>query len=194
MYPSPPPERAHFESDPRIAKAERQMRWLDRLAPDFKTIHPVSARRPQECIAITSHSFASPRFHTTHDVPSYKAWLDRHDQRPAYRFHRRFLQTLMWRCPAERWVLKSPAHLFAFDALFETYPDAGIIQTHRDPLKVVASLASPSAVLRGAFSDYIDLVGIGAQLIQRWVDGFERAIHARDGESAARDRFFDVFY
>ena len=73
--------------------------------------------------------------------------------RPAYALHRRFLQHLQWRAPAERWVLKAPSHVFAFDALFEAYPDALVVQTHRDPVTVLASVASLTAVLRGAFSD-----------------------------------------
>lgn len=194
MYPSPPPERAHFESDPRIAKAEKQMRWFDRLAPEFKTIHSLSARLPQECIEITSYAFASPRFHTTHSVPSYKAWLDHHDLRSAYRFHRRFLQHLQWRSPAERWVLKAPAHLFGLDALFETYPDALIIQCHRDPLTVLGSVASLTAVLYGAFSDCIDLMAIGTEVTHRWAEGVERAMRFRERGLAPRDRFLDVHY
>ncbi len=194
MYPSPPPERANAYADPRIARAERQMQWLDRLAPDFKTIHPVNARQPQECIAITSHTFLSPRFHTTYWVPSYKAWLDRQDMRPAYAYHRRFLQHLQWRWPGERWVLKSPAHLFALEALFDTYPDAVVIQTHRDPAKVVGSVASLSAVLQGAFSDEIDLAAIGNEVSERWAAGLDHARRARTARGSHDDRLFDVHY
>ena len=92
MSPSPPPERERYESDSRIARIERQMRWIDWLAPDFRRIHEVSARLPQECVAITSHVFRSPRFATMFRVLSYEAWIDKADLRPAYQFHRRFLQ------------------------------------------------------------------------------------------------------
>jgi hypothetical protein len=133
MYPSPPPTRATYETDPRIARAAGQLRWLDWLAPDFKTIHPVGARLPLECIAIMSASFLAARFQTTYNVPSYEAWLATQDMRPAYAFHRRFLQHLQWRAPGARWVLKAPSHVFAFDALLDTYPDARILQTTATP-------------------------------------------------------------
>lgn len=63
--------------------------------------------------------------------------------RPAYAMHRRVLQQLQWQVPGARWVLKAPSHLFAMDALLHTYPDARIVQTHRDPVTVVASLRCP---------------------------------------------------
>lgn len=194
MFPSPPPERAFYYSDPRIARAGRLMNGLDWLAPGFKAIHPVSASLPQECIAIMSHAFISFQFQTTHNVPTYQAWLDRQDLAPAYAFHRRFLQHLQWRCPAQRWVLKAPAHLFGIEALLSAYPDAGIIQTHRDPFKVMGSLASLTSVLRGAFSDHVDPLKIGAEMTHRWTKGLEFALAARDGNPATNRRFFDVRY
>ena len=186
MFPSPPPEAASYESDPRIAKAARQLQWLDALTPDFKTIHPLGAQLALECIAIMSPTFLSPRFHTTYHVPTYQEWLERQDLRPAYRFHRRFLQQLQWRTPARRWVLKAPAHLCAFDALFETYPDALVVQTHRDPSTVLASVASLTAVLQGAFTDELDPLEIGLEVSRRWTDGLERAMRVRQQRPRAR--------
>jgi hypothetical protein len=61
MYPSPPPTRETYDSDPRIERATKQLRWLDWLAPDFKTIHPVGARLPLECIALMSARPSAPR-------------------------------------------------------------------------------------------------------------------------------------
>ena len=61
---------------------------------------------------------------------------------PAYAQHRLALQTLQSRQPTERWILKTPNHLWHLDALLAAYPDARIIWTHRDPGPVVTSLAS----------------------------------------------------
>ena len=193
MEPSPPPERARYETDARIGRAARRLAWFDRLAPDFKRIHPLGAELPLECIAIMSASFASPRFHTTYHVPSYQAWLAGADLHPAYDFHRRFLQHLQWRAPAGHWVLKAPSHVFGFEPLFATYPDAIVVQTHRDPLTVLASVASLTLVLQGAFTDHLDLVEIGAEVTQRWSSGLERAMEARR-DVRVDERFFDVRY
>jgi hypothetical protein len=194
MFPSPPPEARTYGSDPRIAKAARQLGWFDALTPDFKAIHPLGARLALECIAIMSPTFLSPRFHTTYHVPTYQEWLERQDLGPAYRFHRRFLQQLQWRTPARRWVLKAPAHLFAFDALLETYPDARIVQTHRDPTTVLASVASLTAVLQRAFTDELDPLEIGQEVSRRWTNGLDRAMRLRQSGRVSAERFFDVHY
>lgn len=194
MFPSPPPERASYETDPRIQQAEAQLRWLDRMQPEFKTIHPLGARLALECIAIMSYSFLSSRFHTTYHVPSYQRWVEQQDLRPAYALHRRVLQHLQWRTPAERWVLKAPAHLYGLNALFETYPDAVVVQTHREPLVVLASVASLTAVLQSVFTDRLDFAEIGLEVTHRWANALERAMQVRDSGSVPGDRFLDVHY
>jgi len=194
MTPSPPPERQHYETDARIAHARRELRWLDRLAPGFKAIHPLDAQLPIECLAITSYSFLSQRFHTMYRVPTYQEWLLGQDMRPAYGLHRRLLQHLQWRTPAERWVLKAPSHVFAFDALFDTYPDALIVQTHRDPVTVLASVASLTAVLRRAFSDHVDLAEIGLEVTRHWADGLAQVMHVRRRGHIPADHVLDLHY
>ena len=194
MAPSPPPEDAGHETDPRIARAERQLRWLDWLAPEFKTIHPVGARHAIECIAILSHSFLSSRFHTTYRVPSYQAWLKKQDLQPAYVYHRRFLEHLQWRTRSERWVLKAPAHFYALDSLFAVYPDALVVQTHRDPRTVLGSVASLTLSLQMAFAGPLDLAEIGREVVQSWTEGLARAMRVRQAGTIPAERFFDVRY
>ena len=194
MMPSPPPERARYETDVRIARFQRQLRWFDRIAPEFKKIHPLGAQLPLECLAIMAHSFLSQRFHTMYRVPTYQAWLLGQDTRAAYHLHRRFLQHLQWGTQADRWVLKAPSHVFAFEALFDAYPDALIVQTHRDPVTVLASVASLTAVLRCAFSDHVDLVEIGHEVTRHWVEGLSRVLKARRDGRIPTDRFLDVSY
>jgi hypothetical protein len=194
MHVWPPPERATYESDPRIAAVENHLAGVDRLIPGFKSMHPMGAQLPQECVALTAHDFASMVFSTTHTVPSYDAWLDRADLRPVYASHRRQLQYLQWRCPAQQWVLKSPGHLWALDALLAEYPDARIVQTHRDPLKVIASLASLVPYLRGMASDRIDRRAIGREWTARLAAGLQNASEVRDRQLTDRTRVFDMHF
>jgi len=194
MTPSPPPEAALYDTDPRIAEAERKLRWLDWLAPDFKAIHPLGARLAIECIAILSHTFLASRFHTTYRTPSYQAWLKKQDVRSAYAYHRQFLQHLQWRTPADRWVLKAPAHLYALDALLAIYPDALIVQTHRDPRVVLGSVASLTLSLQSAFAGPLDLEEIGREVVQSWSEALERGMHVRHSDPAGARRFVDVRY
>ncbi len=185
-----PSDRA--EVDALRARTAGRLAWANRLAPEFKRIHPIAPDLPQECIAITAPVFMSIQFHTTHNVPSYEDWLEATDQREAYRFHRRFLGHLQAQRAGSRWVLKAPGHLFALGALLAEYPDAKIIQTHRDPLRVMASMASHATVLRRAFSDSADPSEIAADWAARWSAALDDFLAVRDREPASR--FLDIDY
>jgi hypothetical protein len=194
MHPWPPPERASYDSDPRIAQVEQHLSGIDRLLPDFKRMHPMGALLPQECVALTAHDFATMIHHTSHRVPSYQDWLESVDHRPVYAAHRRQLQYLQWRCPGSPWVLKSPAHLWTLDALLEVYPDARLVFTHRDPLSVIASLVSLIATLRSLASDRVDPHEIGADWSARLADGLSRAMGVRERLALGEARVVDVHF
>jgi hypothetical protein len=182
-----------------VARARSQtatrLGWAGRLAPEFMRIHPIAPDLPQECIAITAQVFMSIQFHTTHDVPSYQDWFENAPQRLAFDFHHRFLQHLQAKATAmdgasTRWVLKAPGHLFALEGLLERYPDARIIHTHRDPLRVMASMASHATVLRRAFSDDADPIKIAADWADRWARALDKFLAARD--RAPSSQFLDI--
>jgi Sulfotransferase family len=167
MFPSPPPF-AGQENYPRIKRAETNLAWFNLLVPEFRKIHPMSSRFPQECVAILSHAFLSDQFDTMFNIPTYQSWLERQDMRPAYAYHRQFLQHLQYGGPVRRFVLKAPNHMFSLEALFAIYPDAQIIQTHREPSEVLPSIASLMTVMRSAFSDFVDPAAIGSEMIRFW--------------------------
>jgi hypothetical protein len=161
-----------------VRQVSRQLRVFELLAPEFRGLHPLNARSPQECSEITAHVFRSLRFDTTYHIPSYRKWLDRDGHLQAYQFERRFLQHLAHRDGRGRWVLKCPDHLFALEDLRAAFPDARIVFVHRDPLKVLASVAKLTEVLRLPFSRRVDRIAIGRQESARWLDGAERMIRA----------------
>jgi hypothetical protein len=194
MFPWPPPEAAQRESDPRIVRTDERLGGTDRLIPDFKSMHPMGARLPQECVAITAYEFASIQFHTTHRLPSYQAWLDAADTTWVYRRHRRWLQYLQWKTPAARWVLKSPGHLWTLDRLLAVYPDARIVQTHRDPVRVAASLVSLVCTLRSLASDAVDAREVAADWCERLAAGLSHTMAVRDSGALPPERVFDVAF
>jgi hypothetical protein len=192
LWPWPPPESATFESDPRIGRAEKQLAGVDRVVPGFKAMHRMGARLPQECVALTAHDFASMIFHTSYNVPSYQQWLDGADLVPVYASHKRQLQYLQSRHAAERWVLKSPGHLWALEALLAAYPDARIVQTHRDPLKVVASLSSLVTLLRGMVSQGSDRLAVASDWSPRLAQGLRYSMEARDRLVLGPEQIMDL--
>jgi Sulfotransferase family len=152
-----PPRNSSARRDRRPWRVARQLQLFGLLAPDFRRMHPIDARSPQECSEITAHVFASLRFDTTYRVPSYRHWLDTTGHFDAYRFHRRFLQHLQHQAAeGGRWVLKCPDHVFALAAIREVYPDARLVFVHRDPLAVLLSVARLTETLRRPFTRSID--------------------------------------
>jgi hypothetical protein len=180
IYPYPLAKQAKGGLDARASRVARQLRAFERLAPEFRDLHPLDAGSPQECSEITAHVFRSLRFDTTYRIPTYRRWLDGDSHLPAYRFHKRFLQHLQHQAPGGRWVLKCPEHLFALDAIRTVYPDARIVFVHRDPVKVLLSVAKLTEVLRGPFTRQIDRREIGAQESNRWLGGAQQMIAAGD--------------
>lgn len=191
MHPADFPNTPEGNEQARARTATR-LGWAERLAPEFRRIHPIAPELPQECIAMTAPVFMSIQFHTTHNVASYQDWLESDDQALAYAFHHRLLQHLQARRPGDRWVLKAPGHLFALQALLERYPDAKIVQTHRDPLRVMASMASHATVLRRAFSDTVNAERVAADWTDRWARALNDFLEVRD--RAPPEQFLDIDY
>jgi len=161
-----------------------QLSLLGMIAPELATLHPVAADAPEECTDITAHVFQSLRFESTYRVPSYKSWLQRNGFLEAYRFHRRFLQHLDAQLPGRRWVLKSPDHLFALDDVRRVYPDARLVFVHRDPVRVLGSVAKLTDVLRRPFARSVDRLEIGRQVCASWMDGAHRMCDLASGSDA----------
>ena len=193
--PLPPPETATYDTDPRIAEVEETLAMADALIPGFRSFHPMGATLAQECVRITAGDFRSMIFPIQFRLRTYNRWLLHDaDLTPTYRWHRVFLQHLQSRHPASQWLLKSPAHLWHLDALAGEYPDALIVQTHRDPLKVIASTSALAAHLRRMASDAPDIVEIAADYADDIFLGLERGIDARDRNVIPADRTIDVHF
>ena len=191
----PPPERDTYDTDPRIAEVEAQFARTDRLIPEFKKMHPLGALLPQECVIIMAHDFASVLFQTFFHVPSYAAWLqDEADIGPVYASHRQHLQLLQWHCPAERWILKSPGHLWSLDALVAEYPDACFIQTHRDPIKIISSLTSLVAMLWTMSKERVDRHAVAQEWALYVAMALERSVKARENGTVSPDNAIDIHF
>ncbi len=141
-YPCPPPEAATYETDKRIRLANFELTLWSRIVPAYRSMHEMGGRIPTECGDITCNAFIGDRLPALHQVPSYATKIADIDIRPAYTMHKKILQILQWKMPGERWLLKAPAHMNWLPTLFDIYPDARMIQTHRDPLQIMGSTVS----------------------------------------------------
>ena len=173
-------------------RAVTRLAWAHRFLPGFNRIHPLGEERPEECVALMAPAFASALFHALHRVPSYQDWFEADPQTRGFDMHYRMLQQLQSRRGATRWVLKCPAHLFSLKALLARYPDARLIQTHRDPLRAMPSIASLNTALRRAFSERVDPEEVGRDCTIRWSRALDRFLRERD--KLPRERVLDVGY
>ena len=155
-HPIPPASLATAAEDPRIAENAREIEQLLKLNPALSAMHPFGATIAQECVALFMFDIRTLGVETQAYVPSYGRWLQQCDMSPAYAQHQLALQVLQSAQPTERWVMKTPNHLWCLDILFDFYPDARVIWTHRDPGKVTTSLASLVNTLQGMFTDRSD--------------------------------------
>lgn len=192
VSPSPPPDPATHDSDPRIATTERGLSGFYRQLPSFASIHMTHARGPDECVHLLANSLRFPSFHSCSDTPEYDEWLDGQDMIPVYEHYKRQLQMLTWRFPERRLVLKAPWHMCATDSLLAVFPDATIIQSHRSVLKVIPSICSLTASVRALYCREVDLSAAGRHCLEEWKDLIDKNIRLRN--SSLNRKFRDVFY
>jgi hypothetical protein len=190
--PWPVPQPETYETDPRIAQIQANLEMSEQIVPGLLTHHPMGALLPQEDVRIWAGQFCSMIFPVQYRLPSYSRWmLYDADHRNAYRYHRIFLQHLQSGVPG-RWLLKSPAHLWQLDTLVGEYPDAVIVQTHRDPLNVISSIAALTQHVRRLASDHSDIGECARQSREEIVVGLERSMKVRDSGVLAPGQLVDV--
>jgi hypothetical protein len=183
LHPLPPPRGA----DARAAWSEcEQELWAD-VQPEFAVIHELRSNLPVECVTLTEPCFCGPHWSMISQavgIPDAERMFD---------FHRRILQVLQQGAPRRNWLLKTPGHLMTLDLLFTTYPDAWVVQTHRDPAKTMPSTVSTTAMVQWMRTDDIDL-----DLLARVISGaFGFALNSvatRRAKHDLPDRFVDVHF
>ena len=190
--PLPSPDYNTRETDPRIGEAKKLVESFNSLVPQLSTVHHLNPSGPEECNVLFEHDLISILFELRANVPSYTEWLLNQDLVDSYRYYRRQLQLLAWKWSGKHWLLKAPIHLNYLLALITVFPDARIIHTYRDPLKVVPSLCSLSALFRGVYTDHLDLKAIGEQWLN-WFDIIsERSMEMR--QAIPNQQIYDLNY
>ncbi len=180
--------------DRRVWKAATCLWWFRRLAPEADAVYPMRARTPHECVTIHSYTLMSEEFISSCRVPAYAAFLRSSNMAPIYQWQKRFLQHLQRHQPARRWILKAPDHVYSLEALFSVFPDAVVIQTHRDPLDVLKSTIHLTRVLHGLYArpeDRLQLAEREARVLSAAID---RCLRFRDAHPELAERFVDVNY
>ncbi|GAB7051317.1 sulfotransferase family protein [Catenuloplanes indicus] len=175
--------------DEKLIKAARRMSSMyHRSMPEMRTVHPLDPFGPEECVFLLPHS---DQFDGVVPVPAYRSWYAQRDARPDYAYYRLQLQAMRERDNPARWVLKSPYHLNHLDVFLETFPDAMIVMTHRDPAAAMLSWCYFMEGSRRLYNTVVDPHEIGATWFEIWSRATERARRVRQ---ARPERFVDVDY
>ena len=196
----PPPSEPHLRADPRyfaedarIEVAAAALRTLHRASPALNRLHPMSPNLADECFGLLETSFLSHSFMFYAELSPYLHWLDARDGadwRAAYQTYAVQLRLLQWWYPGQRWVLKSPVHLWNLDILLETFPQAFVIQLHRDPGDAMGSFCRLLASYRQVMCKAAVPAATGAQARRYMRQVLQRAVAARRRADASR--FIDL--
>jgi Sulfotransferase family len=184
------PPRASWPSLPQYQASVAGLEAFFKLAPEMRAAHDIVADEVDECLEILRQDFVSNRFASSTYVPSYDQWFQQQDERPSYRRFADVLKLIGAAEPDKRWLLKNPGHIATPEALLEIFPDACIVQTHRDPVKAIPSLCSVLHMSRRMFEgDAARAELIGPRELAYW----SRAVDVTERVRAQRpQQFFDV--
>jgi hypothetical protein len=183
-------------ADP-VRDARRRIRTTEQMlavayvaSPEMARVHEIRSTSPEECWPLFCPSFAVMNWDLGAGLAPYGDFLMGWRMEVAYREYRQLLQLLLRQNPAEHLVLKCPEHLWFLDALLAVFPDAGVVWTHRDPYKSIASYCSLISLQWRTMYGRFDPREVGAHVEQRFHLGVERAMAVR--ERMGEDRFHDV--
>jgi hypothetical protein len=178
--PMPRPPRSTWASNPQYQAAVSGLEQAAQIMPEMAAFHEVTADGIDECLVVLAQCFVSNNWGSSYRVPSYDAWWRRQDERPAYRYLANGLRLIGANEPEKPWLLKNPGHIWALDLLLEQFPDACIVQTHRDPVKSIPSVCNLLlSMRRAAQAGTVDLRDIGARELSVWSEAVQRADQVR---------------
>jgi hypothetical protein len=190
--PQPRPPRESWPTDPVFAQLQAAHAQHHVEHPEFMGVHYIAADQVEECWQLLRQSMRSVSFECLAHLPGYSSWVARQEWTAAYRRHKRNLQLIGLPDAGRRWVLKNPSHLFALEALLDVYPDALVIQTHREPSAAIASACSLAAHATAGWSRTFRGAVIGHDQLELWVRGIARFMAARASRDSAM--FHDISY
>jgi hypothetical protein len=191
--PMPRPRRETWEAHPLFQRQVKSLEARFAATPHLRAAHNMFADEVEECLFILCHSFTSNLWACSGwSAPTYDAWWQAESEAVSYRYYKRVLQMIGSTEPQKRWLLKNPGHIDNLDLLFAVFPDARVIQTHRDPAKGVPSLCA--LLMQGAgLMETTDMTLrahiLGHRETVKWANALRRAEPHRQAHA---DQIMDV--
>lgn len=193
VVPQPRPPRETWESNPGYQRVAEVLRLTYESDPNLRALHDVSADSGGECRFVFRHLFMDDSYDHTAYLPSYREWFDAQPMDRVYRWYRDVLKVIQHPDEGKRWILKYPPHLRCLKELFAEFPEACIIQTHRDPARVLPSQASLLAHFTAVYEKQVDDARIGRFIANMWEHRLAQGIRDRQ-ELNRESQFYDLHF
>lgn len=191
-YPTVRPPRSEWETHPGYRHAVAKLDRMYAAQPKMKTAHLILPDAVYETIQLAKQSFWSMDISSMINVPSYERWLLAHDTTPDFQRYGNNLRLIGHLEPERRWLLKCPLSLFGIGGFIRAFPDAVVIQTHRNPVVSVGSGCSLAWMSRLFFEGPDSPREVAAKReYTLWGEGMRNAMRVRD---ANESRFHDVHF
>lgn len=126
----------------RIDDTDDYFRWYDERSPESKCGHSFETHETEEESFILELCFTTPCWFGWSRIDSYLAWLPSVGMKDQFDILLKTLKYLQWQGladPGKRWLLKSPLYSGLEPLLLDTFPDACLLMTHRNPVDTVPS-------------------------------------------------------
>jgi hypothetical protein len=165
--------------DPRLEKCRRESDAELKLLPLRGVLHSIHPEHIEEDSALQAPDFAST-WEWRREVPNWVDYCLTHDWTPHYTYEKNVLKILQWYRPGERWILKSIRHFEELVPLVQTFPDATIVFTHRDPVAVIQSAATMVCYRARMYYTQVDpswYIDYFRKRVHRWLDAHLRYRH-----------------
>jgi hypothetical protein len=140
--PMPRPPRETWASIPAYHEAKAGLDATVAAAPELRTEHMHEVDAVEESLFLLAATFVSNHYPEQWYVPSYDAWYRNADERPSYLWLADVHRLIGANDPDRRWLIKNPTDTYSIEAVLAAFPDAMIVQTHRDPVQAIPSVAN----------------------------------------------------
>lgn len=178
--------------DPRLARCRTSYQQQDVMMPLLKNMHDLAPEHVHEEIELQGLDFSSYELEWIATVPRWRDYYLEADQRSSYAYMKNVLRALQWMRGPGRWILKSPQHMEQLGPLMDTFPDATVAITHRDPVSVIASTVTMLVYGDRIRRKRVDPPAVAAY----WIDRIERLLRScvRDRDQIPVERSIDVLF
>jgi hypothetical protein len=190
LEPFPMPGEEGVEPDPRLARTDMAVDFMNQAMPYFPLMHEMTTDHVHEEIQLLFNDMSSMLMETVGHVPAWRDYYLKHDQTPHYEHLRLQLQALQHLRGGRRWLLKSPQHLEQLPVLERVFPGVTVVVTHRDPVPVTLSMLVMLCYTARMHRSPVDT----AEIVEYWVDRLDLMLRSlmRDRGAIAPDRSMDV--